>query len=190
MKTSTIVEVSPQKSYYSKGAQCELYPFNLRMENADVGQYSSKSQSPEWIGIGREVNYEITREQYGNKIKLVQGQQQQGGSVQHSAQIPAGQQKQDYQKSSYQQEPIETKFIGMAMGYTKDLTVANIWDGIDLEDHFNDILNIMLRAKDRVLTESAPPKQQDKMEQFTQQQTPPQSGDFMDGIPMPEEPPY
>lgn len=111
------------------------YPFNwetyyattLKLDNGDVGECSKKK--PNFFQVGQSIEYTIEEWQYGNKIKLVQNQQQR-------------QSKWTWQK----EDPIE-RMIWFAASYAKDYIVAGKGE---LKD-FDSIANVFYDWMDRKL---------------------------------------
>lgn len=56
-----------------------MYKYEVAI-GEDVGEYSSKSENQNKFVIGQEVDYEVIQGQFGNKIKPIFGQNQNGSS--------------------------------------------------------------------------------------------------------------
>ena len=69
MKTAKVVSVSPKGDFSFNGKT--FYKFFVTMDNGDSGEYNSVKADQDKFVAGAEVEYEITSNQYGNKIKPV-----------------------------------------------------------------------------------------------------------------------
>ena len=130
MTTSIVKEVHFTGEYDGKFGT--LYQFQVKLENNDFGQYSSKKQDQSYVVVGKSIDYEVDNT-YPNhpKIKLVQGQNSGGGFSGGGS------------KGGFQKEDWTDKMIGISMGYAKDMFCAGKIDGKDLEAKFKKIFNIM-----------------------------------------------
>jgi hypothetical protein len=69
MKTAKVVSVSPKGDFSFNGKT--FYKFFVTMDNGDSGEYNSVKADQDKFTAGAEVEYEISSNQYGNKIKPV-----------------------------------------------------------------------------------------------------------------------
>lgn len=69
MKTAKVVSVSPKGDFAFNGKT--FYKFFVTLDNGDSGEYNSVKADQDKFTAGAEVEYEITSNQYGNKIKPV-----------------------------------------------------------------------------------------------------------------------
>jgi len=69
MKTAKVVSVSPKGDFAFNGKT--FYKFFVTLDNGDSGEYNSVKADQDKFVAGAEVEYEITSNQYGNKIKPV-----------------------------------------------------------------------------------------------------------------------
>ena len=147
MKTSTVTELSPQPSFES--AYGTLFPFNIRLNNGDVGQVNTKDQGGGKFAVGTTINYDITKGQFGMKIKLVQPPE---GATNEHAPAPSYQAGTTHPKSTYQaprtsfQAPSD-KNNAFALSYSKDLVVAKVIGLDKLEEWYNKILVMLNQPK-------------------------------------------
>ena len=69
MKTAKVVSVTPKGDFAFNGKT--FYKFFVSLDNGDSGEYNSVKADQDKFVAGAEVEYEITNNQYGNKIKPV-----------------------------------------------------------------------------------------------------------------------
>lgn len=69
MKTGKVVSVSPKGDFAFNGKT--FYKFFVTMDNGDSGEYNSVKADQDKFVAGTEAEYELTSNQYGNKIKPV-----------------------------------------------------------------------------------------------------------------------
>ena len=74
MKKGKVVSVSPKGDFAFNGKT--FYKFFVSFDNGDSGEYNSVKADQDKFVAGVEAEYELTSNQYGNKIKPVY---QQGG---------------------------------------------------------------------------------------------------------------
>lgn len=72
MKTSKVVSVTPKGDFAFNGKT--FYKFFISFENGDSGEYNSVKADQDKFQVGTDSEYEITSNQYGNKIKPVYSQ--------------------------------------------------------------------------------------------------------------------
>lgn len=124
-KTSKIKEFTFYREW--TGDNGTVYYYNLVLENNDIGQFGTTKKNPE-IKIGDTISYTIESTDKGNKIKLYKNQEDR------------------YNKNKYV-EPFEHKAAGMAMGYVKDLIIADKLRIESLEQSFYKIYNLIISKK-------------------------------------------
>lgn len=69
MKTAKVVSVTPKGDFAFNGKT--FYKFFVSLDNGDSGEYNSVKADQDKFIAGSEVEYELTSNQYGNKIKPV-----------------------------------------------------------------------------------------------------------------------
>ena len=69
MKTAKVVSVTPNGDFAFNGKT--FYKFFVSLDNGDSGEYNSVKADQDKFIAGSEVEYELTSNQYGNKIKPV-----------------------------------------------------------------------------------------------------------------------
>lgn len=69
MKTAKVVSVTPKGDFAFNGKT--FYKFFVSLDNGDSGEYNSVKADQDKFVAGAQVEYEITSNQYGNKIKPV-----------------------------------------------------------------------------------------------------------------------
>lgn len=69
MKKGKVVSVSPKGDFAFNGKT--FYKFFVSLDNGDSGEYNSVKADQDKFQVGAEVEYELTSNQYGNKIKPV-----------------------------------------------------------------------------------------------------------------------
>jgi hypothetical protein len=69
MKTAKVVSVTPKGDFAYNGKT--FYKFFVSLDNGDSGEYNSVKADQDKFIAGSEVEYELTSNQYGNKIKPV-----------------------------------------------------------------------------------------------------------------------
>jgi hypothetical protein len=69
MKTAKVVSVTPKGDFAFNGKT--FYKFFVSLDNGDSGEYNSVKADQDKFVAGSEVEYELTSNQYGNKIKPV-----------------------------------------------------------------------------------------------------------------------
>jgi len=181
-KTSTVTEAVYKK--YWDGEHGRMYTFNIRLANDDVGEINSKSEGGEKFNIGTEITYEITKGQFGNKIKIVQAQG--APSVQNNPIIQPTPGTSTIQIASPQPD---SRNVSFALSYSKDLVVGKAISVVELFSMAYRIKNWMDNPspdEKELLVRQEP---QDKMEQFSQQRTPDQPG-LYDELPPAMDSPY
>jgi hypothetical protein len=72
MKTAKVVSVTPKGDFAFNGKT--FYKFFVSLDNGDSGEYNSVKADQDKFVAGSEVEYELTSNQYGNKIKPVYSQ--------------------------------------------------------------------------------------------------------------------
>lgn len=77
MKTAKVVSVTPKGDFAFNGKT--FYKFFVSLDNGDSGEYNSVKADQDKFIAGAEVEYEITSNQYGNKIKPVYSGGNSGG---------------------------------------------------------------------------------------------------------------
>ena len=93
MKTAKVVSVSPKGDFAYNGKT--FYKFFVTLDNGDSGEYNSVKADQDKFTAGAEVEYEITSNQYGNKIKPVYNAGGGGGSYSGGGFKPNYQKKDD-----------------------------------------------------------------------------------------------
>lgn len=79
MKKAKVVSVSPKGDFSFNGKT--FFKFFVSMDNGDSGEYNSVKSDQDKFLVGEETEYELTSNQYGNKIKPVYSQ---GGGSSYS----------------------------------------------------------------------------------------------------------
>ena len=69
MKTAKVVSVTPKGDFAFNGKT--FYKFFVSLDNGDSGEYNSVKADQDKFVAGAQVEYELTSNQYGNKIKPV-----------------------------------------------------------------------------------------------------------------------
>jgi len=87
MKKAKVVSVTPKGDFAFNGKT--FYKFFVSLDNGDSGEYNSVKADQDKFVVGQEAEYEISSNQYGNKIKPVYSQ---GGGGNYSG---------GYSKSNY-----------------------------------------------------------------------------------------
>ena len=77
MKTAKVVSVTPKGDFAFNGKT--FYKFFVSLDNGDSGEYNSVKADQDKFIAGSEVEYELTSNQYGNKIKPVYNGSNSGG---------------------------------------------------------------------------------------------------------------
>lgn len=77
MKTAKVVSVTPKGDFAFNGKT--FYKFFVSLDNGDSGEYNSVKADQDKFIAGSEVEYELTSNQYGNKIKPVYNGGNSGG---------------------------------------------------------------------------------------------------------------
>lgn len=77
MKTAKVVSVTPKGDFAFNGKT--FYKFFVSLDNGDSGEYNSVKADQDKFIAGAEVEYELTSNQYGNKIKPVYSGGNSGG---------------------------------------------------------------------------------------------------------------
>jgi len=134
--TSTITASKYDRKWDSDNGT--VYYHKVTMENGDEFSIGSKEQDPDWLNVGKTLDYEITKEdpKYGKSAKRV-------------TQGKAG----DYKGKGggWQKEPFEERAVGFAFSYAKDLTVAGkLEPGKKMIETANTILDAMIASRNRV----------------------------------------
>lgn len=72
MKQAKVVSVTPKGDFAFNGKT--FYKFFVSFDNGDSGEYNSVKADQDKFQVGAETEYELTSNQYGNKIKPVYSQ--------------------------------------------------------------------------------------------------------------------
>lgn len=72
MKKGKVVSVTPKGDFAFNGKT--FYKFFVSFDNGDSGEYNSVKADQDKFQVGTESEYELTSNQYGNKIKPVYSQ--------------------------------------------------------------------------------------------------------------------
>lgn len=72
MKKGKVVSVTPKGDFAFNGKT--FYKFFVSFDNGDSGEYNSVKADQDKFQVGAESEYELTSNQYGNKIKPVYSQ--------------------------------------------------------------------------------------------------------------------
>ena len=72
MKQGKVVSVTPKGDFAFNGKT--FYKFFVSFDNGDSGEYNSVKADQDKFQVGAETEYELTSNQYGNKIKPVYSQ--------------------------------------------------------------------------------------------------------------------
>ena len=133
MKEGTIMKCEFQKEWHNpKGGI--VYYHNITLDNGDSGSIGTSSKNPEEIQVSSVLKYSIESTDRGNKIKAIKDT--------HTPIYSGG-----VGSSKYKIEPFEHKAAGMAMGYVKDLIVADKIEIKDLISSFEKIYSTILAKK-------------------------------------------
>lgn len=128
MKEGKIISCEFQKEWTS-GNGSTIYYHNITLDNGDSGSIGTSSKLPEKIHVGAVLKYSIEITDRGNKIKAINDAPSYVGVAKNKT------------------EPFEHKAAGMAMGYVKDLIVADKIEIKDLISSFEKIYTTILSKK-------------------------------------------
>ena len=122
MKTAAITKSWFKKEH--KGTNGTLYYHLIELDNGDKGEIGSKTKDPEFLGVGKSLDYTITKSKNSNHAD----------SIKRAAKEQSG---------GYKEDP-KLKLIGMAMSYSKDLVVAKRVNLSDMGGYSEKIFDKMM----------------------------------------------